>query len=179
MEPWIETYTGKKFWFDRYNPENITIEDIAHALSNVCRYSGHCNRYYSVAEHSYYVSFLVPPELALEGLLHDASEAYMADMPSPLKQLLPEYKNIEKEVMRQVAEKFSLEAGFDKYPEIKQADWAQLKIEAYHLLPSRGKEWYFPDSVGVGLVPHGYPPEIAVDLFLAKYKNLMKDKKND
>jgi len=81
---WIETYTGKQFYpLDPY-PEDIDVRDIAHALSNLCRFTGHCRAFYSVAEHSIYVSTHVPKTMALQALFHDAPEAYIADISGPL-----------------------------------------------------------------------------------------------
>lgn len=82
---WIQTYTGRQFWPLDPRPEDVCIEDIAHALSLQCRFAGHCKRFYSVAEHSVRVSWVVPEEHALIGLLHDASEAYLQDFVRPLK----------------------------------------------------------------------------------------------
>src|SRR5689334_14267678 len=86
---WIRTYTGRKFYLFDSGPEDVEIEDIAHALSMQCRYNGHVQRFYSVAEHSCYVSAIVAAEMgnakydinvALWALLHDASEAYLGDV---------------------------------------------------------------------------------------------------
>jgi 5'-deoxynucleotidase YfbR-like HD superfamily hydrolase len=82
---WICTYTGRKFFPLDPNPDDISIMDIAHALSNQCRFAGHTLRNYSVAEHSIYVSKLCDPQDALDGLLHDAPEAYLVDLPRPIK----------------------------------------------------------------------------------------------
>lgn len=177
MEPWIETRGGRSFWYDRENPENIDIFDIASALSKVCRFSGHCRKFYSVAEHSYLVSFLVPHHLALEALLHDASEAYLADIPSPVKQLLPDYKRIEVFVMQQVADKFNLKQGFESLPEIKQADWAQLKAEAVDLLSSQGSSWYFPEGLPDGKRPSCFTPQISEIVFLERFNSLYNERK--
>ena len=80
----MSTYTGKKFFPFDPRPEQICIEDIAHGLSMLCRFSGQCPYFYSVAEHSIYVVHCLPDNLQLEGLLHDASEAYLADLPRPV-----------------------------------------------------------------------------------------------
>lgn len=86
----IKTYTGKEFRFDQIDPEAIDIRDIAHALSHLCRFTGHTNLFYSVAQHCLLVSEKVPggPEIKLAALLHDAAEAYVGDLSSPLKKWL-------------------------------------------------------------------------------------------
>ena len=90
------------------HPEDIDIEDIAHALSNLCRWAGHSRYYYSVAQHSVIVSHHVPPEYALWGLLHDAAEAYLMDMPSPIKALLPEYAALEARMLGVISKRYGL-----------------------------------------------------------------------
>lgn len=104
----IRTWTGR--YFDVANPraEDICIDDIAHALSLICRYNGHIDEFYSVAQHSILVASILPRELQLCGLLHDASEAYFADVVRPAKRLLREYKTLENGVLRAVAERFNL-----------------------------------------------------------------------
>ncbi len=108
----IRTYSG--IWFNVINPnfEDIRIEDIAHALSNQCRFGGHCRRFYSVAQHSVQVSQLCRPEDALWGLLHDASEAYLSDVPRPLKHLaeFKAYRVAEERLQRCIVERFGLSA---------------------------------------------------------------------
>ncbi len=102
---YISTFTGKHFDFINITMDDICIEDIAQGLSNECRFAGQINQFYSVAQHSVYVSQIVPPEYALEALLHDASEAYCKDLPSPLKALLPDYKVIEKGIQKAICYK--------------------------------------------------------------------------
>ena len=89
---WIQTFTGEKAYVRNPWATRIVLADIAHALSNICRYNGHCEPFYSVAQHSVHVSYLVPPELAAAGLLHDAAEAYTGDIPKPWKQELPDFR---------------------------------------------------------------------------------------
>ena len=98
---WIETFSGQKVSFPFPEPESIKIHDIAHGLAHICRFSGQCSRFYSVAQHSLNMAIELNkrgcgPRLLLLGLLHDASEAYIGDMPSPLKRLIPAYREIEK-----------------------------------------------------------------------------------
>lgn len=180
LEPWIETYSGKRFYFLDPTPDMVDIEDIAHSLSNQCRFAGHVSKFYSVAEHSINVSNLVQrinrgdSKLSLAALLHDASEAYLIDIPSPIKQHLPGYKDIEHRVMGVIAAKF----GFQWPPDgiIHDADAAQLKTEAKWLLPSRGDDWahQYPTEIRHGILPKCVPPSIAKELFLGVFESLTR-----
>ncbi len=108
---WIQTYTGQVFYPLDPRPEEIHIADIAHSLSMQCRFSGHVREFYSVAEHSVRVSIACPPEHAEWGLLHDASEAYLIDLPRPLKRFSEMgrlYMEAESRVMSAVCERFGL-----------------------------------------------------------------------
>ena len=124
----IRTFTGK--YMNVFEPtlDMIDIEDIAHALSHACRWAGHVPRFYSVAEHSIHcANLIVDKSQAFEALMHDASEAYLVDVPRPIKHRLLEYKAIEDNLMRLIAEKF----GF-KYPmseEVKNIDNQLLQME--------------------------------------------------
>ena len=104
----INTYNGILFWPLDPIEEEINIEDIAHSLSMQCRFNGHLLKFYSVAEHSVRVAAQCSPENALWGLLHDASEAYCADLPSPLKEEMVKYKEMENKVQQVVCKKFGL-----------------------------------------------------------------------
>lgn len=106
---WFYTYTRRKFSFSNTTVESIDIRDIAHALSSKNRFCGHLRGFYSVAQHSVLVSYLVPQEYALWALLHDSTEAYVADLPSPLKSLVPGFKKIENRIMKVIAKKFGIE----------------------------------------------------------------------
>src|SRR5208283_3910606 len=84
---WIQTWTGRKFSLLDPQPEDVCIEDIAHALTNICRFNGHCRGFYSVAQHSVHVADLVPTPYKLDALLHDAGEAYYGDITRPQKEI--------------------------------------------------------------------------------------------
>lgn len=136
MSGHIVTYTGKAIEPLNPDPALIDIEDIAHALSNCCRFCGHVRRFYSVAQHSVMVSRIVPHEHALAGLLHDASEAYLSDIARPIKQQ-PEfgtvYKAAETRLMCAISEKFGTEWPLP--PSVKRADEILLRTEQRDLMP--------------------------------------------
>jgi hypothetical protein len=132
--------TSQGRYFDLLQPEshNFPVREIAHALSNLCRFTGHTRRFYSVAQHSVLVSYMVPKKHALQALFHDASEAYLGDVSSPLKALIPDYRMIERRVEHAIAECY----GFQNPPPacIKRADLQALHIERRMLLPQGPRE---------------------------------------
>ncbi|MFA5689921.1 MAG: hypothetical protein WC959_12410 [Kiritimatiellales bacterium] len=129
----LRTSTGLLIDVFNPDPDCILIEDIAHALSNLCRFGGHTPRFYSVAEHSIRCANLVPGRRrTLEALLHDASEAYLVDVPSPIKKFLPEYKKIEDNLMKAISLKFGFQYPVSKIVEL--ADKAMLEIEWQSLM---------------------------------------------
>ena len=107
---WYNTFTGKKVFPLDPDPEQICLDDIAHALSNICRFTGHCSEFYSVAQHSILVSVYSSAENAMWGLLHDAAEAYLCDVTSPVKRsgLMSGYRAAEEKMMKCIAVKFGL-----------------------------------------------------------------------
>ena len=139
VKPWIQTYSGKKFDFLDIKLESIDIIDIAHALSNLCRYTGHTKSFYSVADHSILAALNVNKEDRLVALLHDATEAYLNDISKPLKNLLPRYRELEDAVWLKIAEKFGLPA---KLPlSVKDVDLRLLATEKRDLLAEEPDEW--------------------------------------
>ena len=129
---WMQTYTGRQFYPLHPYPNDVDPEDIAHALAHICRYGGHVDRFYSVAEHCVLMSRAVAPEHALSALLHDATEAYIVDVPRPLKHLLLDYQDIEDEVWLAVSTRFRIPLELD--PSIKIADNRMLLAERDQLL---------------------------------------------
>jgi hypothetical protein len=132
-DEWSLTYTGKTYCPIDPRPEDVCIEDIAHGLSMLCRYNGQCREFYSVAEHSVHVSYMVPEALALEALLHDASEAYCNDLARPLKMHLPDYQLIEALNDAVIREVFALPASI--HPLVAQADRDIVESEKCLLAP--------------------------------------------
>lgn len=177
MENYIETVSGKKFYFLDPKPEDFDIEDIAHALSMMCRFTGHCSHFYSVAEHSWHMSRMAQPDQQFACLLHDASEAYLPDMASPVKQHLPEFKAIERTILSRLFEAFGLD--YPMSPIVKYLDLTMLSTEAHYLLPSRGHGWEIwgeqRPRVQHNFRPIGMIPEQAKRLFLDRFYELQKE----
>ena len=131
---WMQTYSGRKFWPLDPRADDVCLEDIANALAKICRFNGHCKEFYSVAQHSVLVSLHCPPKLALVGLLHDAAEAYVGDMVTPLKNYSPEFKGHENGVYGAIAERFGLPSQVPV--EVKRVDLTLLATEARDLMCS-------------------------------------------
>lgn len=133
---WIGTYTGKQLWPLDPRPEEVCLEDIAHALSQICRFNGHANRFCSVAHHCLNVERILEQrgfnkKIRLYGLLHDAAEAYICDIPRPLKQFMPEYKTVEINIQQAIYKHFGLPWPTAEEEEIiKAADDYVLALEA-------------------------------------------------
>ena len=139
---YMETYTGKYVTPLNLKYEDISIIDIAHHLSLICRFNGACREFYSVAQHSLFVSYLMPKEDKLTALLHDASEAYMADVIRPIKYSIPELKKIEDRIAVRILAKFEC-FGVD-WEAIKRADNIMLATEVRDLM-KRMDGWYLPE----------------------------------
>jgi 5'-deoxynucleotidase YfbR-like HD superfamily hydrolase len=168
---WMQTYSGRCFWPLDPRPEDVCIGDIAHSLALRCRYGGHCKRFYSVAEHSVLVSLHVPTDLALWGLLHDAAEAYSADVPRPLKRCIPEWKLLEARIMAAVCERFGLHPEEPKF--VKYIDMAITSDERDALMSPCERDWGdLPPPIGAAIV--GLHPEAAEAYFLNRFAALYR-----
>ena len=133
---WFQTYKGHDFNVLRPKADMIDIEDIAHALSMICRFNGHVSQYYSVAQHSVLVASACSDEFALYGLLHDASEAYIGDVISPTKPILRNYQDIEHNIMQVICKKFGIDLTDECESHIKERDLRMLLTEASQLAPN-------------------------------------------
>lgn len=181
---WTQTYTGKKFVLMNPDPEAVCIEDVAHSLAMQCRFNGHTTHFYSVAEHSWWVSHIVPPEFALQGLMHDASEAYISDIPKPFKVMLGFFVEwIEHKHLSVIGDKF----GFDPHlsPVVKDADVEMLLWERDQALRSTEHRWspyienyqrYLAAQQGVDVTLQFWSPEQARIKFLERFEELQSRK---
>lgn len=149
---YIRTYSGGKF-YTTPAADQVNLMDIAIPLSRAPRFAGHTRFEYSVAAHSIHVSLLVPHHLKLQALFHDGSEAYLADIPSPFKALMPDYRIVEEGIMLAIAKKFQFDYPLD--PLVKQADAAALWWERRTLFTSAAGE-------DEAVIPYVAPPRSCI-----------------
>ncbi len=166
---WIQTYTKRRFDPINPDPEQIDIRDIAHALSLVNRFGGHTEYAYSVAQHSVIVARNVPRPDALWGLLHDASEAYLADICRPVKPFIQGYKEAEEKLMRAIAERFDLPWPCPE--SVHVADRNALQTEMRDLMSPLAEGWPvygtpFPERI------EPWSADLAETRFLRAYEEL-------
>lgn len=163
---WMQTATGGQMHPLDPRPEEIHIADIAHALSQLCRFSGHCLRFYSVAEHCVLMAREAPDEYKLTTLMHDASEAYLADVIRPIKPFLTNYHDIEARLETVIAERFN-------YPwpmpaEVKRLDNAILADEMAQNMAPPPVDWRLPE-LPLGVRLQFWAPEKAEFEFRAAF----------
>lgn len=168
---YIRTYTGKYFYPANIEALEVDVRDIAHALSGVCRYNGHLREHYSVAQHSIIVSELVPKEQALEGLLHDAAEAYMPDMPSAIKAMLPEFVEYQERLTKHIFKCLGLQ-----YPLNEEIDFVDKEIrtnEMYWL-----SNWDEPTPKVFNYRINTETPKVIEARFLDRFNELYNERFN-
>ena len=176
---WIQTWSGKQFWPCSPKAEDVDIWDIAHSLSNLCRYGGHVTKFYSVAEHSIHIAEALRRDgqsldVIKWGLLHDGTEAYCADVPRPLKPYLQNYDIIESSIEKVIIEKFGLS---DKIPEIVQDYDVRITVnEMTLLMPSKidhlRKNYNWEPVPDVKI--KNWTPNVAKTNFLFMYNELFE-----
>lgn len=155
---YIVTYTKRKFNAFNPRPQDIVLEDIAHSLSMQCRFNGHCDYFYSVANHSILCAKVgeqlkLNDDLKLMLLFHDASEAYLADIPSPVKQHMIDYKEIENNVQEAIWDALGVRPTKLNLKTIKEIDRTLLLNEIKYL---RGEEHYRELSFSDASIDLGY-----------------------
>lgn len=167
---WMQTFTGRQFYPMTPRSDEIDPADIAHALSLLCRYGGHVDRFYSVAEHCVLMSRAVAPENALAALLHDATEAYVVDVPRPLKRYLPEYREIESRVWTVIAIRFGIDLALPS--EVEDADTRILLTERDALMSNTRYPWSQDGMTPLPVTVTGWEPGYAESVYLARLRVL-------
>lgn len=175
---WMQTFTGRKFYPLAPSFADVSIRDIAHALSLLCRYNGHVDRFYSVAEHCVLISRAIEPSKhALAALLHDAAEAYVGDMIRPLKRSMPDYMHAEVRVMTAIAYRFGLPITPQSYysmpSAVRDADNRILLTERSALMSAAPPDkWAVEDLTPLDVVIEGWAPAIAEQQYLQRFREL-------
>lgn len=176
---WIGLLSGARMDYDAPEESDVTLDDLASAVSNICRFSGHLPCFYSVAQHLVNTSRIVPSEFAFDALMHDTAEAFTNDLPTPLKWSLPIFKELEVKIESAMSRRFGF--AYPYAPEVKLADTQMLLLEKkYVKLDDR--EWpNYPDLdpaverellLKVDLKP--WQPVRAKREFLERYGQLLK-----
>jgi len=174
--PAVSTKSGRRVALLNPSPSQIVIGDIAHGLAHQCRFNGQTSKFYSVAQHSVLVASILPRELRLAGLLHDASEAYLGDVVQPLKDLLPEYQAIEENFCKVLSMRFGVNLQYNDA--IRHADLVVLATERRDLMPMDMADW----SSIAGITPMSrtikpMTPEAASAQFMEMFFTLTNQKK--
>lgn len=176
---WIATITGKRWFITDPHPDDVDIEDIAHGLSMICRFGGHCREFYSVAQHSVLIANELcrrecPPEMVLWGLLHDAAEAYLGDMVRPLKRSMQNYKVLEHVTEGCILVGLGLEAPTHGTKTlVKQLDEVLLMTERRDLMNHCGYDWT-PRAELLPDVIEPWTPQGSKMIFLDTYFRVRK-----
>ena len=189
--PYIQTFTGRQFFLADPKEEDLCLEDFAHALARVCRYTGH-GEFYSVAQHCVLASEMAElfygrkdPLLPSRMLIHDVSEAYLNDISSPLKSLLPDYRRLE-DKLEHVIER-AVGVKFTGIPVVKEIDLRMLVTERPIIFNDAVPLWVAATSSVPrfekpnGMTEHewnlkwyGWPPEQAEEAFLERFRSLFQ-----
>jgi hypothetical protein len=166
---WILTYGGRQFFPLEPRPGDIDVGDIAHSLAMQCRFNGHCRRFYSVAEHSVRVSRILEGRARLWGLLHDAAEAYISDLPRPLKATAPGFRAAEDRLLEVIVTRFGLE--WPMPPAVAHADDVLLATEMRDLMAPSPTPWPLEAApLAATIVPVDH--DEAEKLFLERFAEL-------
>jgi 5'-deoxynucleotidase YfbR-like HD superfamily hydrolase len=169
--PWIQTYSGIKFTPTNPDINSISLKDIAHALSLQCRFSGHIKTPYNVAQHSVLVSYICDFEDAMLGLFHDASEAYLVDLPTPLKRSgkFDYYIECEANLSKIIYQRFGIKNMESK--SVDKADKMLLVTEAQQFMAPLHKEWVnIEKPIPFEIIP--WSPAEAEQKFIDRYMQL-------
>lgn len=162
-------------WYDFTQPTPMSIHEVAPALAKLCRFTGQCEIFYSVAQHSVLVSYLIEPKYAFWGLMHDAPESVIADINSPLKRMLGDYKTIESRVGSVIMNGFGLNGPEPQA--VKDADMMAFVYEQYSYMNQDAEmvKWvkkHIPQlHQGIGILAPKTVEE-SYSMFMKRYKEL-------
>jgi hypothetical protein len=186
LDPWAQTFSGRKFYLLNPTPTSVCIEDIANGLAFKCRYNGQCSRFYSVAQHSILITHVLPSANPLDklwALLHDAGEAYLPDIPRPYKHLfrigtesfsIP-FSEVEDNILHTISLRFNLTTHLP--PSIVKVADDRILVDEYHALMRRDRvEWPSLASIeGFGIKIKPWSPEKSKKIFLDVLHKLLKE----
>lgn len=169
----LPSFTGAVVNITQPEPWQITIEDIAHALAMTCRWAGHCTQFLSVAQHSVMVSGCVPQtsDLPLRGLLHDAAEAWLGDIPSPIRAVHPMHDVLECNLLNVIGERFGVRGLGVMPPEVRAADLVVRATEARDFIAGDVR-WSEPPPPPLPERIAAWPPHLARIYFLRLFEQL-------
>nr|BFD66091.1 5'-deoxynucleotidase [Bdellovibrio sp. HAGR004] len=170
---WVVTLSGNRFSILKPEPDAVMIEDIACALARQARFNGHTRFFYSVGQHSCIGAEVSPTkEIALHMLFHDATEAYIGDLVSPVKALLPDFEIIESRIHWAISKRFNLEYPLPKV--VKQIDRRLLATEVRDLITKDLKSWSISEDEPFDFPIIPWPPEVTEARFMDLAKSLLK-----
>lgn len=169
---WMQTFTGLRLYPTKPDPRAVAIEDIAHALSQICRFGGHTSRAYSVGQHSVLLSYACRREDRVNALLHDAAEAYLGDVVRPFKLQIPWFKPLESRWLRAISTALDV-------PSIREP-WRLVRVHEALLASERRDLLKDVPSLEWGLTELPLPkrvvpwaPAEAKSRFLRRYRELL------
>lgn len=173
---WMETHSGLRFNYVLMDETAVTVPDIAHALSHMCRYNGHVRRFYSVAEHCVLLAQFVrsrggEAEQQMIALFHDGAEAYLADVVRPAKRRIPEYIALEGQVDKAVASALAKYGHRFPFPAwLKEIDTRILKDERAQAMNPSPHAWAIDDLKPLGVRVRMWRPYKAKRMFLREFR---------
>lgn len=172
---WMETHSGLQFNYVFLDPQAVSIPDIAHALSHMCRYNGHVKRFYSVAEHCVHLAQFVrahggESEQQLVALFHDGAEAYLADVVRPAKRRIPQYMALEGAVDAAVAYAIGHVHPFPNW--LKELDTRILVDERAQAMNPSPHAWAVDGMDPLGVRIRMWRPYKAKRMFLREYRRV-------
>lgn len=169
--PYVQHQSGNRLWLDNLEDNIYNIGDIAHSLSHQCRYAGHCDIFYSVAQHSVLCSQMAPKEYALEALLHDIGESVCPDIPRPVKYFVKGIREFDEEISASMFKQFELKWPLSK--EVHEVDNRMLATEARQIMHNSNiDEWEIGELEPYNIPIISWKPEHAKTMFLDRYEYL-------